>query len=37
MTQWSDGSARTPGIHAMGTLVEPERFLRDLAALGYQV
>ena len=32
MSQWIDGSARKPGIHAMGTLVEPERFLRYISS-----
>jgi saccharopine dehydrogenase-like NADP-dependent oxidoreductase len=38
--QWTDGPgapARTPGLHAMGTVVEPEQFARDLAARGVEV
>ncbi len=37
VAQWSDGPgtpARTPGLHPMGMVVEPERFMRDLATRG---
>jgi len=40
VAQWADGPkapARTPGIHPMGMVVEPERFVRDLAARGFVV
>jgi hypothetical protein len=38
--QWSDGPvapARTSGLHAMGIVVEPERFMRDLAVRGFVI
>ncbi|MDP9333763.1 MAG: saccharopine dehydrogenase NADP-binding domain-containing protein [Actinomycetota bacterium] len=40
VAQWVDGPAtpaRTPGLHPMGTIVEPERFMQDLAASGFIV
>ena len=39
-SQWRDGPnarARTPGVHPMGTVVEPERFMQDLVARGFTV
>jgi hypothetical protein len=38
ISQWSDGEgapALMPGVHPMGMIVEPERFLRDLTARGF--
>lgn len=38
VAQWSDGRdtpARTPGLHPVGMIVEPERFMRDLVARGF--
>ena len=38
VAQWSDGPgtpARTPGLHPMGMIVEPERFMRDLISRGF--
>jgi len=38
VAQWSDGlgtPARAPGVHPMGMLVDPERFLKDLTAAGF--
>jgi hypothetical protein len=40
VSQWSDGpngAARTPGLHPMGTIVEPERVMQDLVARGFTV
>ena len=34
--QWQDGTARTAGLNPMGTLVDPERFLDDLVAAGFE-
>lgn len=36
VSQWSDGTARTAGLHPMGELVDPERFLRDLVTVGFE-
>ena len=39
-SQWADGPdspARKPGMHPMGTVVDPERFMLDLAARGFLV
>jgi len=36
VNQWSDGTARTPGLHPMGALVDPERFLQALTAAGFE-
>jgi saccharopine dehydrogenase-like NADP-dependent oxidoreductase len=35
--QLLDGSARQPGLHLMGLLVEPERLLQDCEAMGVRV
>jgi saccharopine dehydrogenase (NAD+, L-lysine-forming) len=37
LLQWLDGTTRTPGIHTMGNLVEPERLLRDMVRMGVPV
>lgn len=34
LLQYLDGTARRPGLWMMGHLVDPERLLRDMAALG---
>jgi Saccharopine dehydrogenase NADP binding domain len=40
VSQWCDGPgtpARTPGLHPMGMIVEPERFARELTDRGFAV
>jgi saccharopine dehydrogenase (NAD+, L-lysine-forming) len=40
ISQWADPaypSARTPGLHPMGLIVEPEPFLLGLAARGFRI
>lgn len=40
VSQWSDPmcpSARTPGLHPMGMIVEPEPFLLDLRSRGFRI
>ncbi len=35
--QWLDGGLRQPGVHTLGNLVEPVRFVDDLERMGVQV
>lgn len=37
LLQYLDGSARRPGLHVMGRLVEPQRFVRDMQRMGAQI
>ncbi len=37
LLQYLDGTARRPGLHMMGWLVEPQRMLRDMQRMGAQV
>ncbi len=37
LNQYLDGSIKKPGLSMMGHLVEPERFLEDLKAMGAEV
>lgn len=37
LLQYLDGSARRPGLHLLGWLVEPQRFVRDMERLGAQI
>jgi hypothetical protein len=32
-----DGSARRPGVHLMGLLVDPDRLLGDVGSMGVRV
>ena len=35
--QLLDGSARRPGLHRMGLIVDPDRLLADMEAMGVRV
>lgn len=37
LRQYLDGSARCPGVHMMGHIVEPVRFFKDMQMMGAQV
>ena len=37
LLQMLDGSARRPGVHVMGHIVDPERHLEDMERMGMKV
>jgi hypothetical protein len=39
VSHWADptSGARRPGVHIMGHIVDPETFVRDLAARGFEI
>ena len=37
LLQWLDGTARKPGLHTMGQIVDPQRLLSDMARMGIGV
>jgi uncharacterized OB-fold protein len=37
LLQILDGSARRPGVHVMGHIVDPERHLKDMERMGMKV